>query len=389
MPKNDPNVPQETRELEDRYQLQTYAKLPISVERGTGCSVYDEEGNEYLDLYGGHAVASTGHCHPRLVNAIQKQSEKLIFYSNATYNSVRAKAAQKLIEMAGEPYRQVFFANSGAEANENAIKLARALTGRTEIISTKNAFHGRTYGSLSSTGIDKYRNYLNTPVPDHRVLHYDEIVGMVSAHTAAVLVEPIQSMAGIVVIPPETLRNIAEACCWAGSLLIFDEIQTGVGRTGKFLYSDQVDVKPAITTLAKGLASGYPIGAVLVTEEIASQVKLGDLGSTFGGGPLSSAAMLETLEIIADEQLMENVTRTSRYLMERLAGLQCVAEIRGTGFLLGIRFKGKSAKDVQKALFTRKVLAGSSFDPEVLRLMPPLPLGKKDVDRFVEVLEGI
>ena len=276
-----------TREDEDRYQLRTNSKFPISIERGRGCYVYDEENNKYLDFYAGHAVTSTGHCHPRVVKAIQEQAERLIFYSNATYNMTRASAVKRLLEMAGPPYYQAFLVNSGSEANENAIKLARASTGRPEIISLSGSFHGRTYGSLSSTGISKYRGYLKAPVPGHLILSPAEAAEAVSENTAAVLIEPIQSMAGVQEIPKETLQEIHLACKLNNTLLIFDEIQTGIARTGSFLYAGRGDVYPDLVSLAKGIASGFPCGALLITEDLATTVRTGDLGSTFGGGPSS------------------------------------------------------------------------------------------------------
>jgi len=377
------------QEEEDRYLLATYAKLPISIERGQGCYVYDAEGNEYLDMYSGHCVTSTGHCHPKVVAAVQRQVAKLIFYSNATYNSTRARAANKLVKLCGPCCHQAFFVNSGAEANENAIKLARAVTGRREVISCQGAFHGRTYGSLSATGIDKYREYINTPVPDHNVLSIDRVPASVSEDTAAVIVEPIQSMGGVVLITPEVLRSIDEACRAKGALLIFDEIQTGVGRTGSFLYSEQVGVVPAITTLAKGIASGYSVGAVLVTGELSGRVEKGDLGSTFGGSPLACAAIEATLEVIDSEGLMENAAVTGDYLAQHLAELDLVQEVRGKGLLIGLKFRRDCAKDVQQALFEKRVLTGGSADPQVLRLMPALTLARVEADLFLEAMEEI
>ena len=191
------------RRDENRYQLQTYGKFPISIEKGRGCYVYDQDGQQYLDFYSGHAVASTGHCHPHVVAAVRDQAARLIFYSNVTYNGMRAQAVKHLLQTAGAPYHQTFLANSGSEANENAIKLARACTGRQEIISLSQSFHGRTYGSLSRTGIPQYSEYLNTPVPKHSILSVDEVAGHVSQQTAAVLLEPIQSMAGVIEISSE------------------------------------------------------------------------------------------------------------------------------------------------------------------------------------------
>ncbi len=381
--------PSSVIERETRYQLNVYAKLPLVVDRGEGCFVFDHEGRRFLDLYAGHAVTSTGHCHPRVVEAVSRQLRELIFYSNATYSTVRAEASEKLIECS-QPFHQAFLVNSGAEANENAIKLARRLTGRTEVISCRGSFHGRTYGSLSATGIEHYREFLNTPVPGHVVLPAAEIADRVSDSTAAVLVEPIQSMGGVVVIPQPVLQEIQQACRSKGALLIFDEIQTGVGRTGgTFLYSQKLGIDPDLTSLAKGIASGYPAAALLVSRDLAGRVKKGDLGSTFGGNPAACAAILATLTVIQEEQLLENVTEVSSYLREQLAGISSLKEVRGEGFLIGISVQDHTAKQIQKRLFEQGILAGTSYDPEVLRLMPALILSRSEVDEFVGGMQSI
>jgi acetylornithine aminotransferase/acetylornithine/N-succinyldiaminopimelate aminotransferase len=383
------------KEKEDRYQAATYAKLPMSIEKGSGCYVYDDQGNAYLDFYGGHCVASTGHCHPRVVKAIQEQAAKLLFYSNATYNSTRARAAEKIISLSGNSYYQVFLVNSGAEANENAIKLARAVTGRTEVISSFNAFHGRTYGALSSTGIGKYKEYLNTPVPDHTIISIEDIPGAVSDKTAAVLIEPIQSMGGVRVIPEKLLEQISRTCAEKGTLLIFDEIQTGIGRTGTFLYSQQLNFVPDLTTFAKGVASGIPAGGVLLTRKIAGALKFGDLGSTFGGGPVPSAAILATMETLEEEDLPGNSLRTGEHIVR---GVEAIASgnpaspvkgISGKGLLLGVKFEGTTAREVQSRLIKDSILAGTSHDPQVLRLMPPLTLTIEEADQLILSLEKL
>ncbi|MCK5793268.1 MAG: aminotransferase class III-fold pyridoxal phosphate-dependent enzyme [Anaerolineales bacterium] len=383
------------KEIETRYQAATYAKLPISIEKGSGCYVYDDQGKTYLDFYGGHCVASTGHCHPRVVQAIQAQAEKLLFYSNATYNSTRARAAEKIIGLTGKTYHQVFLVNCGAEANENAIKLARAATGRKEVISSFNAFHGRTYGALSATGVGNYRDYLNTPVPNHTIIEIEDIPGAVSENTAAVLIEPIQSMGGIRVIPVELLEQISQVCLKHGALLIFDEIQTGIGRTGSFLYSQQLSFIPDLTTIAKGVASGIPAGGVLISEKIAGSIRLGDLGSTFGGGPIPSAAILATLEVLEDEDLFANALEVGEYICKGINSIAIgnpdspVKSISGKGLLLGIRFEGKTAREIQSHLMKDSILAGTSFDPQVLRLMPPLTLTKLEADKLLDSLKKL
>ncbi|RPJ80328.1 MAG: aspartate aminotransferase family protein, partial [Acidobacteria bacterium] len=356
-----------------------------------GCYVYDSDGKRYLDLYGGHAVVATGHCHPRIVRAIQEQAAQFIFYSNVVYNGVRARAVRKLVEAAGPPYYQAFLANSGSEANENAIKLARALTGRTEVISLEGSFHGRTYGSLSATGIAKYSGYLNTPVPDHRIVPARDAAGAVSDKTAALLVEPIQSLGGINVIPGELLAEMRQACSNHHALLIFDEVQVGIGRTGRFLYSGINDVYPDLVTLAKGIASGFPASALLLTEAVARQVKSGDLGTTFGGGPLACACIEATLDVIREEDILANVRRVSSYAQNELSRLPIVQEVRGAGLLLGLRFTGPgaSAKSVQRELQAKGILTGTSDDPSILRLMPPLIISEAEIDSFITTLASL
>jgi acetylornithine aminotransferase/acetylornithine/N-succinyldiaminopimelate aminotransferase len=263
------------------------------------------------------------------------------------------------------------------------------VTGRREIISTEGAFHGRTYGSLSATGIDQYREYLNTPVPCHKVLAAESVVDSVSEETAGVIMEPIQSMGGVIEIDAGLLQQIERACRSKGALLIFDEVQTGVGRTGSFLYSRQVDVLPDITTLAKGVGSGYSTGAVLTSEAVARKVSHGDLGSTFGGSPLSCAAIQATLDVIESENLVEKAASVGDYLKEKLLRFERVEEVRGKGLLLGLKFRSEPAKEVQQALLDRRVLTGGSSDPQVLRLMPALILGRNEADLFLETLEAI
>lgn len=369
---------------EDRYQLRTYPKLSISIEWGEGSYVYDQDGNRYLDFYAGHAVTSTGHCHPRVVAAIREQAGRLIFYSNVVYNSARGEAVKKLLQLAGEPYYQAFLANSGGEANENAIKLARAATQRAEIISVEGSFHGRNYGSLSATGIAKYREYLNTPVPMHRILPADEVAKAVTEQTAAVLIEPIQSMGGMREIPSNQLVNIEGACRSNGALLIFDEVQTGIARTGSFLYCTQTGTRPDMVTLAKGIASGFPAAAVLLLEELARTVNLGDLGTTFGGGPLACAAISATMDVIADEKLVERAAAMGKYLKTGLSSLNGIEEVRGRGLLIGIKLaQGKTARELHQKLLEKRILTGTSMDPQVLRLMPPLTMTREEADIFL------
>ncbi|MGA9769802.1 MAG: aspartate aminotransferase family protein [Blastocatellia bacterium] len=373
-------------DLEEQYQVATYKKFPFVVERGTDVWVYTSEGDKYLDLYGGHAVVSTGHCHPRIVQAIAEQSKRLIFYSNLVYNDARARAAKKLVEAAPQPLTKTFFVNSGTEANENAMKIARKLTEREKIVSFEGGFHGRTPGSLAATGLAKYREGVAPQLPGHVYASFGDIESierLVDEDTAAVILEPIQSMGGVRMAAPEFYHALRRICDSANAMLIYDEVQTGMGRTGEFFFAGRFDVVPDMVTLAKGIASGIPMGAVLMTDDIASEIKVSDLGTTFGGGPLASAALEATIDVIRDEDLLENVRTNSEYLFSELSGFPMVEEVRGLGYLIGIRFKGGSAKPYQQALLERKIITGLADDTSVLRLLPPLTLRRLEIEMFL------
>ena len=380
-------------QTEDQFQLATYKKMPIVAERGEGVWIYTADGDRYLDLYGGHAVAGTGHCHPHVVNAIRAQSEQLLFYSNLVYSSARAHAAEKLVSIAPAPLTKAFFCNSGTEANENAMRMARMATGRERIITFTGGFHGRTADAISATFLGKYREIGKPNVPGHLQAEFGNI-GSVRAladeTVAAIMLEPIQSMAGVRMAEPGFYRELRELCDERGIMLIYDEVQTGVGRTGEWFFagSEAGDgVVPDVITLAKALGSGVPVGACLVSEKIASHIKENDLGTTFGGGMLAMAAVSATLEAIETDRMLENVRTVEAYLRERLREVNSVVAVHGKGFLLGIEFAEKAAPVHQK-LLDHKIITGTSSDPKVLRLLPPLTLQTAEVDLFVSALEG-
>jgi acetylornithine/succinyldiaminopimelate/putrescine aminotransferase len=375
--------------IEDSLQLQTYRKFPMVVERGEDVWIYTDQGERFLDLYGGHAVAVTGHSHPLLVEALRSQAEKLVFYSNLVYSPVRAEACEALAGISPPGLKKVFFVNSGAEANENAIKLARKTTGRPQIISFQGGFHGRTAGALSATGMEKLRTGVGPLVPGHSFAPFGDleaVSNLVDDQTAGILLEPIQSMAGVRTASPEFYQGLRQLCDDSGAVLIYDEVQTGMGRTGEYFFAPRHGVTPDILTLAKGLASGIPMGAVLVSDEIGSQVHFGDLGSTFGGSPLACAALKATVEILREEQLLENVRTQFEYLKERIRGVDSVEEVLGLGYLLGLKLK-RPASELQKFLLNHRIICGLSADPRVLRLLPPLTLRRHSVDCFLQVLE--
>lgn len=361
--------------------LKTYRGFGIEVDRGEDVWIWDSSGRRYLDLYGGHAVCSTGHCHPRVVRAIQEQAARLIFYSNAAGLRLREEAAALLLRHA-PGFSAVLFANSGAEANENALKMARRHTGRTEVVALHGGFHGRTAGAISVTGIEKYRRTSEPLVPGVSFVELGELPRL-TERTAAVILEPIQSMAGVRVAPPDYLRALRDLCTRNGTLLIYDEVQTGIGRTGTMFYAGRHGVTPDLVTLAKGIASGIPLSAVLVPPAVADRVQYGEYGATFGAGPIAMAAMKATLEVV--EGLLPQVREVSAYLRERAARVPGVREVRGEGLLAGFRIDG-DAGALQKALLGRGVIVGTADEPGILRLLPPLTLRKEHVDHFLEVL---
>jgi len=384
----------ETIALEERYQLATYKKMPIVAERGEGVWIYTREGDKYLDLYGGHAVAGTGHSHPHVVAAIKAQAEKLLFYSNLVYSTTRARAAEKLVSVAPAELSKAFFCNSGTEANENAMRMARMATGRQNIITFSGGFHGRTADSISATFLGKYREIGKPNVPGHLEAEFGNIEAvraLADESVAAIMLEPIQSMAGVHMAGSDYYNALRELCDERGIALIYDEVQTGVGRTGEWFFAGSeagAYLVPDIVTLAKALGSGIPVGACLVTEKISRSIKENDLGTKFGGGMIAMVAVTATLEAIETDHLLANVKTTEAYLRERLQEAPQVAAVHGRGFLLGIEVR-TAAAPIHKALLDRRIITGTSSDPKVLRLLPPLCLQRGEVDLFVEALLSI
>src|SRR5690242_20577466 len=373
---------------EEQFQLATYKKMPIAAERGEGVWIYTSDGERYLDLYGGHAVAGTGHCHPHVVKAIREQSEQLLFYSNLVYSSVRARAAEKLVSVAPASLPKAFFCNSGTEANENAMRMARMATGREQIITFTGGFHGRTADAISATFLGKYRELGKPNVPGHLQAEFgdiDSVRAIADETVAAIMLEPIQSMAGVRMAEPGFYRALRELCDERGIVLIYDEVQTGVGRTGEWFFAGSDGVVPDVVTLAKALGSGVPVGACLVREAIASHIKENDLGTTFGGGMLAMAAVTATLEAIENDGMLANVKTVETHLRQRLREVEQVVAVHGRGLLLGIEFNDK-AQPVHQALLERKIITGTSSNPKVLRLLPPLCLQKEHVDMLMDAL---
>ena len=380
---------------EEEFQLATYKKFPFAPVRGEGCWVETSEGERFLDLYGGHAVCATGHCHPHVVETLREQAGRLLFYSNVVYSDVRADAAKKLVNCAPEEITKAFFCNSGTEANENAMRMARMKTGRENIITFTGGFHGRTADSISATFLGKYRDIGKPNVPGHIRAEFGSIESvkeLADETVAAVMLEPIQSMAGVTMAPPEFYVELRRLCDERGMLLIFDEVQTGIGRTGSWFFAGSEaagGVVPDVITLAKALGSGVPVGACLTTEAVASKIKENDLGTTFGGGMLAMAAVVATLEAIETDGMLANARAVEEYLRESLSSVEGVAGVRGLGLLLGVEFDEAVAAKVQKSLLERRIITGTSSDAKVLRLLPPLCLTKEESRMFVEALKEI
>ena len=366
--------------------LPTYAPYPFPLVRGEGDRVFDDQGQAWWDFYGGHCVCATGHCHPAVVKAISDQAATLLFYSAAAALPVRDQAAARITAFAGMD--SVFFCNSGAEANENALKVALLLTGRKKLAAFAGGWHGRTLLALSVTDDPK----ITEPFQDHLVpclrLPFGDLAALAAADfsdIAGVILEPIQSMAGIKTASPAWFQALRAKCDASGTLLIFDEIQTGMGRLGKPFAAQLYGVRPDLLTSAKGLASGVPMGATLMTAAVATQLKGGDLGSTFGGGPLACAALLATVDVIEAEGLMANATAAALCLRHELVG-SMVTEVLGEGLLLGLRCAHAAA--LKKHLLAHHILVGGSGDASVLRLMPPVNVSGEALHALITAIHA-
>jgi acetylornithine/succinyldiaminopimelate/putrescine aminotransferase len=367
--------------------LPVYAQFPLRAVSGRGSWIVDERGERWLDAYGGHAVASTGHSHPHVVEAIARQAGELLFYSTVLPHANREAFAAQLVAQMPPGLAHAFFCNSGAEANENAMALARKRTGRAKVVAVEGGWHGRTVACLAVTDGAKYEAgarragmALAPKVPFDDVAALDR---MIDGDTAALIVEPVQGMSGARDCSREFLGAARAVCTARGAALLFDEIQCGTGRLGTYTAAEFYGVTPDAVTMAKGLASGFPMAAVVVGEFLAEGVGTGDLGSTFGGGPLACAAGIATLEVMEREGLLANAARVGAYLRE--AALELGLGVQGHGLLLGLRL-GRPAAAVQQALFARHILTGTASDPEVLRLLPPLSFS---LDEAALLMDGL
>jgi acetylornithine/succinyldiaminopimelate/putrescine aminotransferase len=367
-----------------------FAQFPIEVTHAEGVWLHTRDGRRVLDFYGGHAVAALGYGHPRWVDALQRQARAVAFQSNAVPMDVRTRAAQKLVDFAGLPLDTVFFVNSGAEANENALRLACRLTGRGRVVAVEGGFHGRSAAAAAVTwGSDKWYGF---PRPPFDVAFLprrdpDALAGGITEDTAAVIVEPVQGVGGAYDMGRDYLQALRDRCDATGTLLIFDEVQCGVGRTGEPFAANLYGVLPDMITTAKALGAGFPVGALLMSRTIAAGLRVGELGTTFGGGPLACAVVEAVIDAIREEHLLENVRRLSARI-RRDCFTGPVTGLQGEGFLLGLR-TSRPAKDVQAALLERDILTGTSGDPQVLRLLPAYTLGEEHVTLLAAALSEL
>jgi len=381
-------------ELAHANLINTYGCMPLAFVRGHGAYLYDADGNRFLDFFCGLAVTSLGHGHPRVVRAIKEQAEKLTHACNVFHTEPMARLAARLGKAFGDG--RVFFANSGAEANEAALKLARrwghSNGGRFEFVSTLGSFHGRTFGTLSATGQEKYHLGFQPLLPGFKLVPYDDVAAVehaVNNQTVAVMVEPIQGEGGVVTPKPDYLGRLRELCDRARLLLIVDEVQTGMGRTGKLFGYQHAGIKPDIITLAKALGGGVPIGATVARSELASVLGPGTHGSTFGGNPIACAAALAVCDALEEDGVIANAAEIGGYLLRRLReiaqGAPNVAEVRGVGMIIGVVLK-HPAKAVVDACFSERLVVNGTAD-NVLRLLPPLILTREEADAGLAIIE--
>lgn len=376
------------KDREAAVMMPVYPQLALDVMRAAGCDLFTTDGRRILDLYSGHAVASLGYAHPRLVAAIREQAQRLLFQSNAVAMDSRAAAAERLTAIAPAGLNRAFFVNSGAEANENALRIACMATGRRKVLAVTHGFHGRTAAAAAVTwdAADKWYGFPQAPFEVDFIPRDDVAAArsMIDHRVAAVIFEPVQGVAGAYDLAPEFVAELAAACRASGALLIADEVQCGMGRSGRWFAVETFEVAPDLLTTAKALGGGFPCGAVLSTEALAATLGAGSLGSTFGGGPMAAAAMIAVIDTIRDEDLLANVRAREIEIREHcMTGP--VTKIQGMGLLLGL-VCDRPATEVRDALLDHDILAGTSADPQVLRLLPPLTLESHHVARLAGTL---
>ncbi|OUO97368.1 aminotransferase class III-fold pyridoxal phosphate-dependent enzyme [Barnesiella sp. An22] len=366
-----------------------YPLFDLEIVAGKGCYTYDTQGTEYLDLYGGHAVISIGHSHPCYVKRITEQAQKLVFYSNSVINSLQQQLADKLGALSGYDDYALFLINSGAEANENALKLASFHTGKKKVIAFAHSFHGRTSAAVKVTDnpcivapINDTFEVAFLPLNDMARVEQE----MAAGDVCAVIIEGIQGVGGIQVPDAQFLRDLREACTRHGVVLIVDEVQSGYGRTGKFFAHQHAGIRPDLITMAKGMGNGFPIGGVLISPQFTPVY--GMLGTTFGGNHLACAAACAVLDVMRDEHLVDNAARVGQYLIDRLREIPQIKEVRGKGLMIGLEFDQPVKELRHKLLFEQHVFTGAS-GTNVIRLLPPLSLSQEQADCFIGKLKNI
>jgi len=389
MPVNsEQSVLDDPRVREANVTIPVYGQLPFVPERASGCDIFTSDGRRILDLYGGHAVAALGYGHPQLVKAIEEQSNKLLFQSNAVALDIRALAAENLTRLAPRGMDRVFFVNSGAEANENALRMACMTTGRNKVLAITHGFHGRTAAAAAVTwNSDSWYGFPRKPFKVDFIPRDDVAAAkaMINSDIAAVIFEPVQGVAGAYDLSPEFIETLRLATSEHGAVLIADEVQSGIGRCGQFFAVQMHGLEPDIITSAKALGGGIPCGAVICSHEIAAQFGPGDLGSTFGGGPIAAAAITATIKAIENEGLLANVREREAQIREHCV-VGPVQKIQGMGLLLGL-VCDRPAVEVRNALLEHDILTGTSSDPSVLRILAPLVLEASHVDHLAHALE--
>jgi acetylornithine/succinyldiaminopimelate/putrescine aminotransferase len=380
----------DARARESQVTLPVYGQLPFVPQRAVGCDIITADGRRILDLYGGHAVAALGYGHPRLTQAIQEQTASLLFQSNAVALDVRAAAAEALVRIAPDGISRVFFVNSGAEANENALRMACMTTGRHKVLAITHGFHGRTAAAAAVTwNSDKWYGFPARPFEVDFIPRDDvaAAAAMIDDSVAAVIVEPVQGVAGAFALSGEFLQALRKATQQCGAVLIADEVQSGMGRSGHFFAVQAHGIEPDIITSAKSLGGGIPCGAVLCREDIGMRFGPGDLGTTFGGGPVAAAAIATTISVIEDDDLLNNVRqREAQICSQCMTGP--VRQIQGKGLLLGL-VCDRPATAVRDALLDYDILTGTSADPHVLRILAPLVLEPLHVEHLARALDAI
>jgi len=382
-------------DIENRLFANVYQRFPVAVVRGKGAVLWDVNGREYIDCMGGYGVSLVGHCHPKVVKAIQEQAEKLITCHGSLYNDKRAELLEKLVKIAPTGLDKVFLCNSGAEAVECALKLAVKNTGKREIVAMVGSFHGKTLGALSATWGPKYREaFQSLLIPSFKFVPFgdtEKVKEAVSEETAAIIAEPIQGESGIYVAPDDFLQSLREICNEGGTLLIFDEVQTGLGRTGRMWASQHWNVKPDIMCTAKAMAGGVPMGATLAKGEVMDSLKTGEHSSTFGGNPLACAAACATLDLIVEENLPERAKTLGEHFKDRLLEMQSklriVREVRGLGLMVGLESRFDVYNLLMRALAKGVILLYSKKN--ILRFLPPLVIERSQLDKVADILERL